>query len=260
MTDITDMKDEEKTKRQLIAELKALRLQSEKIAQEADRLRSSEGRYRNFVENAADGCAEYDLNGRCTFCNRTTYELMGCTREEYMRRRHRDRFRTKEEGDSVIRAFKRIYDTGKTANLIFDLISRNGSLKTVEASVSLIRDAAGRAAGFRSIARDLTERRRMEAERERYRNFVDNLSDGCYEFDLDGKITFCNEGLPRILAIPGTNFFSLTVSSVTSARTMENPFFASTSICIKTTFRQKFWNIKYCAKTARFAILKHPCR
>jgi len=203
------MKDEEKTNGQLIAELKALRLQNEKILQEADRLRSSEERYRNFVENAVDGCAEYDLNGLCTFCNKATHALMGCSREEYVRRRHRDRFRTRDEGNAVRDAFKKIYEGGKTANLIFDVVCTDKSVKTVEASVSLIRDAEGNAVGFQSIVRDLTERKKMEDERERYRNFVDNLSDGCYEFDLEGNIIFCNDGLPRIFGYTRSEFLQL---------------------------------------------------
>ena len=38
----------------------------------------------------------------------------------------------------------------------------------------------------------------LEAQQERYRNFVDNIEDGCFEFDLNGKIMFCNDALPRI--------------------------------------------------------------
>ncbi len=207
--DATVMDEEEKTKVQWMEELKALRLQNEMLSRDRDRLRSSEERYRNFVEYAADGCAEYDLNGRCTFCNRVTHELMGCTRDEYMQRRHRERFTTQSEADFALAAFREIYRTGKTANLVFNLVCKDGSPRTVEASVSLIRDAHGRPTGFRSIARDLTERRKMEEERERYRTFVDNLEDGCYEYDLDGKILFCNEGLPRIFGYSRDEYLSL---------------------------------------------------
>lgn len=204
------MKNDKKTKGQLIEELAALRSELEKLKEEVCSFRMSEERYRDFVENAADGCAEYDLKGRCTFCNKATYSLIGSTRAEYIQRPHRDRFATAEEADRVLAVFREIYRTGMTADLIVvDMLCKDGSVKTLECSISLIRDAQGNPVGFRNIARDLTERKKMEAERERHRTFIDNISDGCYEFDLQGDIIFCNEGLPAIFGYSRDEFLKL---------------------------------------------------
>ncbi len=189
------MRDDGKTKAQLITELTSLRLQYEKIKEQEAKLRASEERYRNFVENAVAGCAEYDLKGRCTFCNEAACALVGLTREEADRARD---------------AVRKIQRTGKTVNLIFThLVCKDGTTKVVEASISLIRDAQGKATGFRSITRDLTDWKKIEEERERYRTFVDNIDDGCYEFDLEGNIIFCNEGLPRIFGYSREEFLKL---------------------------------------------------
>ena len=194
----------------MIAELTCLRVQFEKVSRQEEELRASEERYRNFVENAVDGCEEFDLNGRCTFCNKAIYTLVGCTREEYMQRRLQDRFATQEEADRVIAAFRENQRTGKTTDLTFaHLVCNDGTTKVIEASISLIRDADGKATGFRSITRDLTDRKKIEEERERYRTFVDNIDDGCYEFDLGGNIIFCNEGLPRIFGYSRDEFLKL---------------------------------------------------
>ena len=72
-------------------------------------------------------------------------------------------------------------------------------------SASLILDAEGKPVGFRGISRDVTDRKRMEAERERYREFVENITDGCIESDLAGNTTFVNEPPVRCSGIPGKN-------------------------------------------------------
>lgn len=204
------MREDGRTKAQLITELASLRLQYEKIKEQEGKLRSSEERYRNFVENAVDGCAEYDAGGRCTFCNEAACTLVGLTREEYIERSFHDHFAAKEEAASAMKAVREIQQTGKTANFIFTHpVRKDGTTKVIEASVSSIRDGQGKTTGFRSITRDLTDRKKIEEERERYRTFVDNIDDGCYEFDLEGNILFCNEGLPRIFGYSREEFLRL---------------------------------------------------
>ncbi len=204
------MRDDDKTKAQLIAELTSLRLRYAKTEEQERKLRANEKRYRSFVENAVDGCAEYDRSGRCTFCNEAACALVGLTREEYIERRYQDHFATKEEADRAMDALRKIQRTDKTVNFIFThLVCKDGTTKIIEASVSPIRDAQGKATGFRSITRDLTDRKKIEEERERYRTFVYDIDDGCYEFDLEGNIVFCNEGLPRIFRYSREEFLKL---------------------------------------------------
>ena len=38
----------------------------------------------------------------------------------------------------------------------------------------------------------------QKAGRERYRSFVENISDACFEFDLQGRLTFCNDAMARV--------------------------------------------------------------
>ena len=52
-----------------------------------------------------------------------------------------------------------------------------------------------RLTGLSMIGRDVTQRKTSEAEQERYRNFIENISDGCFEIDLQGNIIFANEAM-----------------------------------------------------------------
>jgi PAS domain S-box/PAS domain S-box/PAS domain S-box len=193
------MQHKEKTKAQLFDELTSLSCRVQALEESYKALQESEARYRNFVENAIDSCLEYDLHGICTFCNESAYTSLGYSREEYMRRRHRERYVSKADADKVLAAVKEVYRTGVPAKIIaMKVLCKDGRLKIYESVVSLFCGTDGKPAGFRSIVRDITQRKKLEAEQERYQNFVDNISDGCFEFDLAGQITFCNEGFLRI--------------------------------------------------------------
>ena len=75
----------------------------------------------------------------------------------------------------------------------------------LEMSVSLIRDPKGKPVGFRVVSRDISDRKRMEAENERYRDFVENITDGCIESDLAGNTTFVNEAVCQMLGYTREN-------------------------------------------------------
>jgi PAS domain S-box-containing protein len=194
------MKYKEKTKAQRVDELTSLHSRVQAALEESYKaLQESEARYRNFVENAIDSCLEYDLDGICTFCNESAYTNLGYSREEYMRIRHHERYVSKADADKVLAAVKEVYRTGVPAKIIAaKIICKDGRPKIYEAMVSLVYGTTGKPVGFRCIARDITQRKELEAEQERYKNFVDNISDGCFEFDLAGQLTFCNEGFLRI--------------------------------------------------------------
>jgi len=89
---------------------------------------------------------------------------------------------------------------GKTVDRIVKIINHeiilsDGGIHYLELSASLIRDAGGDPVGIRGIARDVTERKKMESEQERFRTFFENIEDGCWEIDLKGHCTFCNKAV-----------------------------------------------------------------
>src|SRR5512145_641058 len=131
------MRDEEKTRGQLIAELKALRLQNEKTMQEAGRLRLSEERYRNFVENAVDGCAEYDLSGMCAFCNEATSRFFGYPRAKLLKMHHHDRYPNSREAGKVFSAVHETYERNLSVNYVDAFIQKPFQLSDLS---KMIRD------------------------------------------------------------------------------------------------------------------------
>jgi signal transduction histidine kinase len=74
-------------------------------------------------------------------------------------------FMTEESAKEAYRVFNEVYRTGKPAQARdWETVSKDGTRRHCEISVSLVRNGKGRPIGFRGIARDITERKRAEAQ------------------------------------------------------------------------------------------------
>ncbi len=95
----------------------------------------------------------------------------------------------------VYEVFNGLYKN-RTATTAFDweLHSKNGEKKTVEASVSLIMDFGEIPTGFRGIMRDITGRKKIENKlresEERYRTITENSSDVICEIDRNAQYVY----------------------------------------------------------------------
>jgi PAS domain S-box-containing protein len=129
-------------------------------------LRESEERYRTIIENIQEGYYEVDLDGNYTFFNDGLLRITGYSRQEMLgmsNRRIVDEFNNKK----VFNMFHQVYLTGVPAHAFdWECIRKDGTRRFVEVSVSLKRDIYGKPAGFMGIARDITERKKYQAELE----------------------------------------------------------------------------------------------
>lgn len=158
-------------------------------------------RYRNFLENIDDACFETDLRGNVTYVNNATTVWNGLTRSEMIGVSYRDYIKP-EEVKRIVKTFKEIYRTGESGVIRdCEINDRNGRSRFTDMSVSLIRNTAGHPAGFRAICRDTTQRKKEQTELERYRDFIENTNDACFETDRKGNITFANKAAAERSAI-----------------------------------------------------------
>ncbi|MCJ7771650.1 MAG: PAS domain S-box protein, partial [Desulfobacterales bacterium] len=160
-------------------------------------LKKSEEKYRNILNNMLDGYSESDLNGKLTLVNRSIYEVMGYTEEEF-KNLDLKALMPPESEKKIIETYTSVYKTGNPVrNLRYDVITKDGQIKFNEASIDLLRDEIGRPIGFSSVTRDITSRKLAEIElknsEEKYRNILKNMSDGYTEVDLSGTNTFTNK-------------------------------------------------------------------
>ncbi len=164
-------------------------------------------RYRDFVISVEDACFEFDFHGKALFCNEPAHRMLGYTREEYMKLSHRERHPDQEEADRSFAIIKKLYETGQPTGLYeINLARKDGSVITIEMNANLMHDRQGHPTGWRGTGRDVTARKQRQAELERYRDFMENIYDGCFEIDLDGKITYTNEAGARRLGLTREEF------------------------------------------------------
>jgi len=126
-------------------------------------LSNSEEKYRNIVESLEDGYYEIDLKGNFRFFNDAMCGILGYERDA-MEGVNFKRFVDKENAKKIFDIFKIVLDTAKSIKA-FDstIIRKDGTMRIVESSVSLIKDAKYQPIGFRGIIRDITERKKAEA-------------------------------------------------------------------------------------------------
>ena len=129
-----------------------------------EELRESEAKYRTILHSIQEAYYEVDLEGNLTFFNDSLGRQLGYSKKELKGMNNRQ-FMTEETAKRVFETFNTVYETGKPAQAFdWEMITKDGSTKFVELSVSLIRDSEGQPIGFQGVARDISERKKAEEQ------------------------------------------------------------------------------------------------
>jgi len=159
--------------------------------QAEEKLRESEERYRDLFENANDIIYIHDLKGIILNINKMGSQVLGATEKEIIGSNIKEwvsphSFKIFE--DRVRRIF---LNQPLEQPVAIEVITRKGEHKWGEATTRLIKDG-DKIAGVQGIARDITEKRRLEQElkesEEKYRDLFENAQDAMYV--LDNKLNF----------------------------------------------------------------------
>ncbi len=161
-----------------------------------DELRQIEEQARTLLDNVDEGYLEVDLAGNFTDFNETFREMMAYSRDELIGMNYR-RYTDEADFDRVFNAYHSVFRTGEPVKSFeYTIRRKDGQKRIIEVSPYLRRDAAGKPAGFRSIARDITSRREIEdalkQSEESYRNLVENIDLGISWISQDYVIQFVN--------------------------------------------------------------------
>jgi PAS domain S-box-containing protein len=88
--------------------------------------------------------------------------MMGYDRDELLGMHYRQCVDKKNQ-EWVYGAYHHVYKTGiPLKNFKWEITRKDGITRSIEVSVSLIRDSSGQPTGFRGIVRDNTDRKEME--------------------------------------------------------------------------------------------------
>ncbi len=118
--------------------------------------------YRDIIENIHEGIFEVDLKGHFTFVNDAVCRATGFTKKKLTGMNSRP-FTDKDDDKKVMRAYGTVYKTGiPVRGLGWHIIRKDDEKRYIEGSIYLRKDPKGKATGFRVIATDVTERKKME--------------------------------------------------------------------------------------------------
>jgi len=131
------------------------------LGQSLNRLGASEERYRALMEQANDAILVLDMEQRILEANRAAMDLLGRPRREIVGR-HYDDFVAPEELAESRRSRAKVAIEGKVRVPLRHLVRADGSRVAVETSISLVH--VGDDSTILAILRDITERRRLEAQ------------------------------------------------------------------------------------------------
>lgn len=168
-----------------------------------EELRASEERHRTILENMQEGYFETDLEGRLTFVSDSVCRHVGYTREELIGATP-GFMETGTGVQKTSQAFWTVYKTGMPVKAFeSELIRKDGSRGIYELSIDLMRDPRGKPVGFRGVCHDVTERvntrESIRASAERHRTILENMQEGYFEVDLEGRLTFINDSVCKNL-------------------------------------------------------------
>jgi two-component system cell cycle sensor histidine kinase/response regulator CckA len=140
-------------------------IEEKKVTEKA--LLRSEMKYRNILESIDEGYYEVDLMGNFTFTNRAVSEIFGYTSSELLGMNHKG-YTSRPTANRLHDIFRGVFETKHPSKILdYDVTRKDGDLRILEMSTSLIENESGEPAGFRGIARDVTERRLAQQERKK---------------------------------------------------------------------------------------------
>jgi len=168
-----------------------------KRAEEA--LRESEGKYRLIAENMSDVISVLDMNLKFTYVSPSIQRLTGYTVEESLKHSIEE-IMTPESLQKILNFFEEemlleasgTADPARTRIIQFEQNKQDMSIGWVEAVCSFIRDMEQKPIGILVITRDITERKRAEAERERMMAAIEQAGEVIVITDPDGVIQYAN--------------------------------------------------------------------
>jgi len=179
------MRDEDKTKGQMMNELVELRqriaeleaLEAEHKRAEQEKLRGAQEQLLIMFESITDGVAFTDLELRITDINEAGLRLFGYSHKEEFIGRSGLEFISAKDHARAMQDMSKTLEKGHSGTLEYVFLAKDGTEFLAEYSVAVMRDKSGNPVGFVSTMKDITERKQAEEElresEERYRAIID---------------------------------------------------------------------------------------
>lgn len=137
-------------------------------------LKQSEQKFKSILESIYEGYYEVDLTGNFTFVNKAICTILGYDESELIGMNNRA-FMDEYNAEKAFKGYNSVFETGSpVGGIALNLISKDEQIRNVIVSVSLIAGKDQKPAGFRGIARDVTENKKLESDIRTFRKDASN--------------------------------------------------------------------------------------
>ena len=164
-----------------------------KRAEEA--LRRASAYNRRLLEASLDPLVTIGPEGKITDVNEATEAATGYPRAELIGKDFADYFTNPQEARE---GYERVFREGFVRDYALEIRHRDGHTVPVLYNAAIYRDEAGEVAGVIAAARDITERKRAEAELRQQSHLIDLAHDAILIRDMQGTIRYWNRGAERM--------------------------------------------------------------
>ncbi len=150
---------------------------------------------RSLIEANIDPLVTIGPDGKITDVNNSTETVTGYTRDEIIGTDFSDYF---TEPEKAMAGYQQVFHEGFVRDYPLEIQHKNGQITPVLYNASVYKDENGDVIGVFAAARDITERKKAEAEIQKLANVVESSDDAIITKSLDGIITSWNKGAEKI--------------------------------------------------------------
>ena len=164
-------------------------------------LRASEDRYRTLASSSPDMVFATDAEGRYTFLSDRASTMLGWDLDASLGRPFFEKVAPGWE-DAAAASYAVVLEDPSTVHSVrIDFLDGDGVPRPLEINV-LAKVEDGAVVGINGVARDISERLRLEHElsqsEQRFRYLVQNSPDIVFSTDAEGRFTFLSEAIERV--------------------------------------------------------------
>ncbi|MDD5035663.1 MAG: PAS domain-containing methyl-accepting chemotaxis protein, partial [Methylococcaceae bacterium] len=167
------------------------------------KLKEASAYTRSLIEASLDPLITISPEGKITDANRATEEITGIPRERLIGNDFSGYF---TEADKARQGYQQVLAQGLVRDYPLSLRHSTGKITEVTYNASIYRNTAGEVQGIFAAARDITERKKLEAklaEVSAYtRSLIEASLDPLITISPEGKITDANRATEEITGIP----------------------------------------------------------
>lgn len=150
---------------------------------------------RSLIEASLDPLVTIGPDGRITDVNAATEKVTGYTREKLIGTDFSDYF---TDPDKAREGYRRAFQEGLVRDYPLAIQRRDGEVTSVLYNASVYRDDDGQVIGVFAAARDITERKQLDKEMEKYVTFFKLSSDAMCIADPFGNFKHVNPAMMRL--------------------------------------------------------------